>query len=629
MDNQLKTPDYIFESSWEVCNKVGGIYTVLSTRAKTLQEELHDRIIFIGPDFWSDPENPETTKESPYFREEKSLLAEWQWAAKEQGLRVRVGRWTIPGEPIAVLVDFKPFFEQKNDIYAWAWQNYGVDSLHAYGDYDEASMFSWAAGKVVESLYRFISNKEQLLESYKPQVIGNKGGNNPAENAQSNHTYDLSLSTYDLKVVYHANEWMTGLGALYINKVLPQVGTIFTTHATSIGRSIAGNQKPLYDYLFAYNGDQMAYELNMQSKHSIEKQTAHYVDCFTTVSDITANECVELLDKRVDVVLPNGFDNSFVPHGGAFTRKRKLARRRLLDVANALMGEQLKDEETLIVSTSGRYEFRNKGIDVFIEAMNRLLRDRDLKKKVVAFIEVPGWVGEPREDLQERLAAASSKSQVISNKGGNTSEADTQGNHTYNLSLNTYDLPPLEVPMITHWLHNMGHDNVLNMLKCYDMHNRKEDQVKVIFLPCYLDGHDGILNLTYYDVVLGNDLCVYPSYYEPWGYTPLEAIAFHVPCITTDLAGFGLWVNKELGHQGEIADGVKVIHRTDYNYSEVADYIKDTIALYSRMTKKETDACRKKAEALSKHALWSEFIRYYHQAYDIALRKAEERTKTV
>ena len=375
------------------------------------------------------------------------------------------------------------------------------------------------------------------------------------------------------------------------------MGTIFTTHATSIGRSIAGNQKPLYDYLFAYNGDQMAGELNMQSKHSIEKQTAHYVDCFTTVSDITANECVELLDKPVDVVLPNGFDNSFVPHGAAFSRKRKLARRRLLEVANALMGEQLKDEDTLIVSTSGRYEFRNKGIDVFIEAMNRLLRDRDLKKKVLAFIDVPGWVGEPREDLQERLTASSNPSE-----GG-----------------------ALEVPMITHWLHNMGHDNVLNMLKYYDMHNRHEDRVKVIFLPCYLDGKDGILNLSYYDVVLGNDLCIYPSYYEPWGYTPLEAVAFKVPCITTDLAGFGLWVNKELGHEGEIKDGVKVIHRTDYNYSEVADYIKDTVANYSAMTQKEIDACRKKADALSKKALWSEFIKYYYQAYDIALRKAEER----
>ena len=558
-------PDYIFESSWEVCNKVGGIYTVLSSRAKTLQDEMKDRIIFIGPDFWKE-------KESPYFKEDKALLSAWQWEAKEQGLKVRVGRWTVPGEPIAVLVDFQPYFEQKNDIYAWLWEHYGVDSLHAYGDYDEASMFSYAAALVVESLYQFIVDAEAQ----------------PATNLP--------------KVIYHANEWMCGLGALYINNKVPQIGTVFTTHATSIGRSIAGNQKPLYDYLFAYNGDQMADELNMQSKHSIEKQTALNVDCFTTVSDITANECKELLDKPVDVVLPNGFDNSFVPKGAAFGRKRRAARRRLLAVANALLGEQL-DDDTLIVSTSGRYEFRNKGIDVFVEAMNRLLRDRDLKKKVVAFIEVPGWVGEPRQDLQERLEKLNMKNEKL-----NFSE-------------------PLEVPMITHWLHNMSHDNVLSMMKYYDMHNRKDENVKVIFLPCYLDGQDGIVNMTYYDVVLGNDLCVYPSYYEPWGYTPLEAVAFKVPCITTDLAGFGLWANKEFGHYGELEDGVKVIHRTAYNYSEVADSIKDTVAAFSAKTPKEVEACRKKADALSKKALWSEFIKYYHEAYDIALRKAEERIK--
>ena len=550
MEKDYLKPDFVFESSWEVCNKVGGIYTVLSSRAKTLQEEMKDHIIFIGPDFWKE-------NESPYFKEEKSLFAEWQWAAKEQGLTVRVGRWTVPGEPIAILVDFNPFFEQKNEIYGWLWEHYQVDSLHAYGDYDEASMFSYAAALVVESFYQ---------------------------------QYQLQNS----RVVYHANEWMCGLGALYINNKLPQIGTVFTTHATSIGRSIAGNQKPLYDYLFAYNGDQMAGELNMQSKHSIEKQTALYVDCFTTVSDITANECKELLDKLVDVVLPNGFDNSFVPKGAAFTRKRKVARKRLLEVANALLGEQL-DDDTLIVSTSGRYEFRNKGIDVFVEAMNRLLRDRDLKKNVVAFIEVPGWVGEPRKDLQERLQ--------------NGGQYDT----------------PLDVPQVTHWLHNMSHDNVLGMLKYYDMHNRKDDRVKVIFLPCYLDGKDGIMNLTYYDVVLGNDLCIYPSYYEPWGYTPLEAVAFKVPCITTDLAGFGLWANKEFGHVGTLKDGVKVIHRTDYNYSEVADNIKDTVAEFSNMTPKEVEACRKQADTLSKKALWSEFIQYYHEAYDIALRKAEER----
>jgi glycosyltransferase involved in cell wall biosynthesis len=514
---------------------------------------MKDQIIFIGPDFWQE-------KESPYFREDKALFAEWQWEAKESGLTVRVGRWTIPGEPIAILVDFRPFFEKKNEIYAWLWEHYHVDSLHAYGDYDEASMFSYAAALVVESYYN-----HYLLKTKK-------------------------------RVIYHANEWMCGLGALYINNVLPQIGTIFTTHATSIGRSIAGNQKPLYDYLFAYHGDQMADELNMQSKHSIEKQTAMFVDCFTTVSDITANECKELLDKPVDVVLPNGFDNSFVPKGATFTKKRKAARKRLLEVANALLGENL-DDDTLIVSTSGRYEFRNKGIDVFVEAMNRLLRDRELKKKVLAFIEVPGWVGEPRKDLQERLASGQS-----------------------------YDTP-LEVPQVTHWLHNMSHDNVLGMMKYYDMHNRKEDNVKVIFLPCYLDSKDGIMDMTYYDVVLGNDLCIYPSYYEPWGYTPLEAVAFKVPCITTDLAGFGLWANKVFGHYGELEDGVKVIHRTDYNYSEVADAIKDTVATFSAMSKKQVDECRKHADELSKKALWSEFIKYYYEAYDIALRKAEERMK--
>ena len=546
-------PDYIFESSWEVCNKVGGIYTVLSTRAKTLQDVMKDRIIFIGPDFWQE-------NESPYFHEDKALFAEWQWEAKENGLTVRVGRWAIPGEPIAILVDFRPFFEKKNEIYGWLWEHYQVDSLHAYGDYDEASMFSYAAALVVESYY-----------------------NHYLQNAKK-------------RVIYHANEWMCGLGALYINNVLPQIGTVFTTHATSIGRSIAGNQKPLYDYLFAYHGDQMADELNMQSKHSIEKQTALHVDCFTTVSDITANECKELLDKPVDVVLPNGFDNSFVPKAATFTKKRKAARKRLLEVANALLGESL-DDDTLIVSTSGRYEFRNKGIDVFVEAMNRLLRDKELKKKVLAFIEVPGWVGEPRKDLQERLESGK-----------------------------TYDTP-LEVPQITHWLHNMSHDNVLGMMKYYDMHNRKEDHVKVIFLPCYLDSKDGIMDMTYYDVVLGNDLCIYPSYYEPWGYTPLEAVAFKVPCITTDLAGFGLWANKVFGRYGEIEDGVKVIHRTDYNYSEVADAIKDTVAEFSGMTKKQVDECRRHADELSKKALWSEFIKYYYEAYDIALRKAETRNK--
>ncbi len=549
MATKLLTPDYIFESSWEVCNKVGGIYTVLSTRAKTLQNLLKDKIIFIGPDIIND--------ENPYFIEDNNLFSEWNTQTKKEGLVLKIGRWNVPGQPIAILVNFNQYYKDKNDIYTWLWEHFQVDSLHAYGDYDEASMFSYAAAKTVESFYNFYLNESK-------------------------------------KVIYHGNEWMTGLGLLYLNYKLPQIATVFTTHATSIGRSIAGNNKPLYDYLFAYNGDQMAGELNMQSKHSIEKQTAKYTDCFTTVSEITANECKELLDKPVDFILPNGFENDFVPKGAEFTKKRKIARKHVLDVANALLGTDL-DDSTLIVSTSGRYEFRNKGVDVYIEAMNRLLRDNRLKKNILAFIEVPGWVGEPREDLKERI------------KSGNK-----------------YDTP-LPVPMITHWLRNMSQDNVLGMLMYLDMQNRNDDKVKLIFLPCYLNGSDGIFNMKYYDLVLGNDLCIYPSYYEPWGYTPLEAIAFKVPCITSDLAGFGLWANSEFGRYGEITDGVKVIHRTDYNYSEVADKIKDTVAEFSNMPDSEINNARNNAEKLSKKALWNNFIKYYYQAYDFALRRAESR----
>lgn len=546
----LLSPDYIFESSWEVCNKVGGIYTVLSTRAKTLQDAFRDKIIFIGPDL--------ADANDLYFSEDETLFIEWRKQALAEGLAIRVGRWKVPGEPIAVLVDFSQYFKDKNEIYARLWELYQVDSLHAYGDYDEASMFSYGAAKVVESFYNFYLDKSK-------------------------------------KVIYHGNEWMTGLGLLYINSKLPNIATLFTTHATSIGRSIAGNNKPLYDYLFAYDGDQMACELNMQSKHSIEKQTAMNVDCFTTVSEITANECKELMEKPVDFVLPNGFENDFVPKGAQFTRKRNAARKRIFEVANALLGVDFDDQNTLVISTSGRYEFRNKGVDVYIEAMNRLQRDNRLNKKILAFIEVPGWVGEPRQDLIDRL-----------NSG-----------HKFDT--------PLHVPMITHWLHNMSHDNVLDMMKYLDMQNRKEDNVKLIFLPCYLNGVDGIFNMKYYDLVLGNDMCIYPSYYEPWGYTPLEAIAFKVPCITSDLAGFGLWANSEIGHVGEIIDGVKVVHRTDYNYSEVADKIKDTVAEFSNFTAADVKKSRSNAEKLSKKALWSNFIKYYYEAYDFALRRAEER----
>lgn len=546
------SPDFIFETSWEVCNKVGGIYTVLSTRAKTLQSMMLDKVLFIGPDVWLE-------KKNPLFEEDFTLLNDWKTALQGANLKVRIGRWQIPGFPIAILVDFRDFFEEKNAIYAEAWSDFKVDSLHGYGDYDEASMFSYAAGRVAKEICeKFLRNQ---------------------------------------KVVYQAHEWMSGLGMLYIKKHLPWVATIFTTHATSIGRSIAGNDKPLYDYFDGYNGDQMARELNMESKHSIEKQSAIHADCFSTVSEITNRECAQLLEKPADAILMNGFETDFLPRGRAFPMKRKKAREQMLNVANCLMGNSL-DDDTLIISLSGRNDFRCKGIDVFVEALARLNKRGDLSRNVLALIEVPCWMKEARKDLSERL--------------GEKKRFET----------------PLDTPIITHQLHNMDDDRILNLIKSHHLWNKPNDRVKVILVPCYLDGNDGIFNTPYYDLLIGNDLCVYPSYYEPWGYTPLESAAFKIPCITTNLSGFGLWVNQLKKHEGTLEDGVRVIPRTDINYFEVADEIVNTILRFSQMTNDEVVRIRQNVGKIAEKALWKHFIKYYNVAYDIALQKMMMRIAT-
>ena len=547
-------PSVIFETSWEVCNKVGGIYTVLSSRANTLQQSHEDKVFFIGPDVWQG-------KENPLFKENKRLLTKWKKAAAEAGVNARIGRWNVPGAPIAILVDFQPFFDVKNDIYAEAWDAFQVDSLHAYGDYDEASMFSYAAGKFVEAVV-----KAELLKGE--------------------------------SIIYQAHEWMSGLGMLFLKKECPEVATIFTTHATSIGRSIAGNNKLLYKYFHGYNGDQMAAELSMEAKHSIEKQSAHGADCFTTVSMFTDRECKQLLDKPADVVLPNGFENDFVPKGAAFTKKRKEARQCILNVASKLIGEEL-DDTTLIVSTSGRNDFRCKGFDVYMEALAQLnarmktlaqAEEELVSQKVLALIEVPCWTKEPRQDLLARL---------------NGTDKSEGGLHT---------------PMITHDLHNLNEDRILCLIKQLGLWNTKNDAVKVILVPCYLEGADGIFNMPYYDLLTANDLCLYPSYYEPWGYTPLESCAFKAPCITTDLSGFGQWVNDVLGYQGELSDGVKVIHRDDDNYFDVSREMCEAIEAMMRMPLKDRATLCKKAATLADKAQWKNFIKHYFEAYDFALR---------
>ena len=550
MDTKTTTPEYLFESSWEVCNKVGGIYTVLSTKAHTLQQMFNDKVVFIGPDVWG-PAN------APDFIEDDALFADWKKHARTTDkLKMKVGRWNVPGTPPVVLIDFKPFFSDRDAFFYSMWENFRVDSMHAYGDYDESCIFAYAVGKVIESFYNF---------------------------------YNLS----DKKVTALFNEWMLGMGALYIKKQIPAIATLFTTHATSIGRSIAGNNKALYAYMDGYNGDQMAKELNMEAKHSLEKQTAHHVDCFTTVSDITARECKQLLDKAPDIVTPNGFEPNFVPEGKEYTKKRAEARKTLINVAEKLLGCPISPD-ALLVSASGRYEYRNKGIDVFIEAMNRVRNSGELQREVVAFLMVPAWVRDARADLKE----------VIEKNIQTTS--------------------PMQMPFITHWLNLMDQDKVLNYISHAGFTNQASEKLKIIFVPCYLDGRDGIFNKPYYDLLIGMDATVYPSYYEPWGYTPLESVAFGIPTVTTNLAGFGLWAEKSVSGKN-ISEGVAVIERTDFNYFDVADAITASILSLVKKDKKEVEEIRKRCFKLAKQAEWSKFIVFYQKAFSDALEAATKR----
>ena len=397
-------------------------------------------------------------------------------------------------------------------------------------------------------------------------------------------------------MVVQAHEWQSGGAALYVKKHLPAVGTIFTTHATSIGRSIASNGKPLYDYFEGYNGDQMAAELNVQSKQSVEKVTAANIDCFTTVSELTARECKQLLERECDVILENGFEKDFVPAGKAFAAKRKVARDVRLRVARALTGDVISDD-AIIINLGGRMEMRNKGIDMFLESMARLNACGELERDVVAFIDVPAWSGSAREDLVKRL------------------RSDRQSWDT-----------PLPNPYVTHELNNFYDDAIACTIRSLQIDNRSgKNRVKVIYVPCYLKGNDGVFDMEYYDVLIGNDLSVYPSYYEPWGYTPLESAAFHIPTITTNLAGFGLWANSVLGRRAELLDGVEVVCRNDSNYFDAAEDITKNICTFAKLSEKEVSECRKKVAKIAEKALWKHFIKNYLEAYDFALNAAAGR----
>ncbi len=544
----IKT-DYLFEVSWEVCNKLGGIHTVVSTKALTLQRDFGDKHFLIGPDVWME------LQENPEFVEDRSLYKAWHEKADSEGLHFRTGRWNIKGSPIVILVDFTPYFPLKDKIFADFWVKYQLDSISGQWDYIEPALFGYAAAKVIESYYKYY------------------------------------LSATD-KLIAQFHEWMTGTGILYLKEHVPQAGTVFTTHATTLARSIASNLMPLYRDLEHYQPEQVANNLGVRAKCSLEKVAANAADTFTAVSETLITECNYFLGKEPDVITPNGFENSFVPDPGIFKNKRAEARKKILEVSAAVLGYE-PDPDSLLLINSGRYEFRNKGIDLYIDAMWKLNKDPHLGKDILAFIMVPAHHSGPNASVQSRLDGP----------------------------VFTKDKMP---GFLTHDLFNTDYDPVLNRLKKTGLENLFEDRVKVIFIPAYLNGADGIFNMSYYDVLIGFDMSVFPSYYEPWGYTPLESLAFKIPTITTSLTGFGEWVIHKAPY---LDSAIFVVERNEDNTVGVVESIASIISGFSLKTDTEINKIRDLAGELSQIALWENLIDEYYKAYSKALQKVVLRSE--
>jgi len=539
-----KLPDMVFEVSWEVCNKIGGIHTVLTSKNSESQRTYDGQYVYIGPDTWREEH------ENPEFTENQSLFAGWKQHAVQLGLNFRIGNWNIPGSPLVIMIDFTSLIGKKDEIFSKAWEDYKLDSITGDWDYVEASLFGYAAGMLIRNFSEY-------------------------------HRYR--------NVIAHFHEWMTGMGVLYLEKEAPYIASVFTTHATTVGRSIAGNGMQLYEHLQEYSGDETAARLNVRAKHSMEKNAALAADVFTTVSGITAEECKQLLGKSPDYLTPNGFDTASIPDRGKLESDRLIARKKLIDIAEAMTGNRYP-ETVFMIATSGRYEFRNKGFDIFIRSLAELEKNPDIRQPILAFILVPAYNYGPRKSVLQRIRHESSEI-----KG----------------SLH-----------LTHNLHDASVDPILKLIGEVGLDNGSQKKVNVLFIPCYLNGQDGILNMTYYEVMTGMDYTLFPSYYEPWGYTPIESLACGVPTITTDQSGCGLWFQSFKSDFPQLP--VAIAPRKNHSDEELVSWISSTIVKVIPVIESRRDKIRELSQEWSQKTAWDLFYQSYREAYASALASVSQ-----
>jgi len=540
-----KKTKFLFETSWEVCNKVGGIHTVITSKLPSIYKEFGDDVIFIGPDLLR------IEQEHPEFIEDKNLYKEWISGKTCNPVRVRAGYWNIANKPKALLVDFTPLLSQKDEIFTNLWEKFQVDSLSGNWDYIESTLFGYAIGKVIESFSNYyLTNKKAIAQ-------------------------------------FH--EWMTGAGVLYLEQYSPRIATVFTTHATVLGRSFAGNGLPLYQSLGSFEPDDKAKELGVISKHSLEKMAAKFADTFTTVSNVTGYECEQLLNNKPDFITPNAFALDYLE---PITKEKQLkSKKTLCNVTKALTGIEC-NENTVFMATSGRYEFKNKGIDIFLDVLGKLNSNTELKQTVVGFILVPNEQYGPEKQLLKNIESG--------------------------------EFIKPEHPITTHSLNPNSYDPVIDKCNQLGLLNLPNQKVKIIFAPVYLNGNDGVFNTPYYELLSGFDLSAFPSYYEPWGYTPMESLAVSVPTVTTSFSGFGQWMKSK---SKNIQEGLSVVTRTENNYWDVVNEIEAVVLDISNASTKEREIIKNKAAKLAKETVWEKFATYYFNAYNKAISASALREK--
>lgn len=534
----------LFEVSWEVCNKVGGIYAVVSSKILEALAAFGENYFLLGPDLGNNPDFEET--DEPCWQELRQ-------ETDRRNLSCRFGRWNIPGRPKVILVGYRDRYDQSQLLFS-LWNRYGVDSISGGWDYVEPVMFSTACGEVIEAACKALHI--------------------PA----------------DGPALAHFHEWMCGGGLLYLKTNAPYVGTVFTTHATMLGRSMAGSGFDIYKQMHQINPKHEAGAYNITAKCSMETASAREADCFTTVSRITADEAGVFLGRTPDVLTLNGLDLRVIPD---YSRDRSLAaasRQRLLEAAGRLLRRRLP-EDTRIFLVSGRYEYHNKGIDVFLDALGMV-----------------------------NTALSQSQSNVLA-------LCAVMGGHS-GVNADAVSGDPTKLPgqggfwISSHHVYNQPNDPILNACQRLGLDNRPENHVQVIFDPALLDGKDGFLNMRYEEVLAACDLGVFPSWYEPWGYTPQESAAHAVPTVTTDLSGFGMWVRSSQREK----NGVTIICRRQTSYEETAASLRDVLLQYASLPEEQMQEHRHMVRHVAEGCSWEQFFPYYVQAYGLALDKARQRS---